>query len=197
MRKRSKSFIEALAILFTLLILASSLFNQNGTELGQPADFYTFSKEVSLEELVDVANNYNKAIYLPTDLPDNLELTTLYLKYSPLISIVVYSAEGNKDYKTAELTIEISASSSPPSYNELVSQAEASEYKSAHLINAWPVSVNERAYAGEINEVRGGNGDYILLIIAWIDGMRYLICCPTLTKDNAVQMVASMSLRTK
>ena len=131
---------------------------------------------------------------MPPELPNNLELTIIYLKDNPFIGIAVYSAEGNKDYKTAELTIQITPSASSPTYNELMSQVENSTSETALEINNWPVLINERAYAGGDVETREKYGDYILLVTAWIDDMRYMISCRTMITTKAMEMITSMQL---
>ena len=95
----------------------------------EPMDFYATSREVSLGELVDFADKYDISLYLPSELPNNLKLTAIYLKDGPFVAILVYSAEGNKDYKTAELTIEIIPTSDTPTLNELESRAESSPFE--------------------------------------------------------------------
>ena len=137
---------------------------------------------------------YNLLIYLPSELPNNLELITIYLKDSPFIAITVYSAENNNDYKTAELTIQITPSSLSPTYNELVSQTENSEYETALQVNGWPVLINEKAYAGADSETRDKYGEFILLVTVWIDGMGYMINCRTLITTEAVELVGYMYL---
>ena len=62
--------------------------------------------------------------------------------------MVVYSAEANKDYKTAELTIQISPATSIPTCNELLSNINNPEFEKVFEINGWPVLVNERASSG-------------------------------------------------
>jgi hypothetical protein len=197
MRKNAKNLTGAFIILLTVLVLAYSLSNTMEPEYGRVQDFYGTSREVSLNEMVDVAETYNKLLYLPTELPNNLMLITIYLKDSPFIAIIVYSAEGNKDYKTAELTIQISLSDSPPTYNDLVSQAEDSEYETALEINNWSVLVNERANTGGNTETIEKYGEHILIVFAWIDGMRYIINCRNLMKTDAVSMVEGMCLLTE
>ena len=80
MKKNHKSFLRACVFLVALLVLASSLLNTTEPELGEPADFYGTSKEVSLNEMVDVADQSNLLIYMPLELPNNLEFTIIYLK---------------------------------------------------------------------------------------------------------------------
>lgn len=172
------------------------LFNTRTFKGPKPADFYGCSKEVSLNELIEVANKSNFSLYLPCELPNSLELITTYLKETPFIAIVVYSAEGNKDYKTAELAIEIAPSPCSPTYEELVAQTENSEYETALMINGWPVLVNEHASAGGNEEFRQKYGAYSLLVMTWIDGMQYLISCPTLSPEEAIQLIENMILIT-
>ncbi len=198
MRKKEKSFFEALLILIPLLLLVLTVFNtvEPRLEYGEPLDFYGTSREVSLTEMVEVASKFNMSVYLPSELPNNLKHTTIYLKDSPFVAIIVFSAESNKDYKTAELTIQISPSSSPPTYNQLISQAENNEYETVLEIKGNPVLINEKAYSGGEEKFKEKYGDYILLVLAWIDGMRYTICCPTLMTDEAIQLVEDMYLLT-
>jgi len=195
MQMRSKSFLRTLVVLIVLFVIASLLFDlKEYSNTSEPADFYGTSKEVSLEEMANVANKFNLSIYLPSELPDNFELTTIYLKDGPFIAIVVYSAEGNKDYKTAELGIQITPSDSPPTYNELVSIANESEYKMALEINDWPVLIDERKFITTNEDFKKKYGDYTLLMKFWIEGMRYNIGAPTLNVATAIQLVENMSL---
>lgn len=163
-----------------------------------PADFYGTSKEVSLNEMIEFAIIYNISIYLPFTLPSNLSLTAIYLKESPFIAIVVYSAEDNKDYKTAELTIQLASIHSGfiPTYDQLISQVEDSEFESALEINGWPVKVNEKANSGGDPEFREKYGDYTLLVWVWIEEVGYTINAPTLETEDVVQLVGSMKLIT-
>lgn len=196
MRKNDKSFLRAFIILIVVLVLATSFLNTLEPELGQPEDFYATSRKVSLNELVDVADQSNLLIYLPFEIPKNYELTVIYLKETPFIAIVVYSADGNKDYKTAELTIQISPSESTPTYDELVSNAANSEYVVALEINGWSALVNEKANVGSNIETRKKFGDFVLLVTVWINGIRYMICCPTLTTSSSILLVENMCLLT-
>lgn len=163
-------------------------------------DFYHFSREVSLSELVQVADKLDiKPLYLPSALPHGLQLTAIYLKDGSFIAIVVYSAEGNKDYKTAELTIEIvpiPPGMEMPTYEQLQAWAENPEAKAsmpqALIVNDRPVMVYKRAYTGGHEERRAKYGDYTLAVRVWIGGNDYLISAPTLTLDGASQLVQSI-----
>jgi len=185
MRKKSKFFITAIAVAILLSMFASWILNMelNGSYL-RPGDFYGTSKEVSLEEMAEIADIKNISIYLPSTLPNNLTMTAIYLQETPFIAIVVYSAEGNKDYKTAELGIQLTQIPSEfiPTYDL--------------EINGWPVKVNEKASSGGDPEFREKYGDYTLLVWVWIEEVGYTICAPTLGTEEAVQLVGSMILIT-
>lgn len=194
MRKAIKSLIVVLATTSSfILIIIIAISPLLGTHIGgTPVDFYGTSRDVSLNETITVAKQYNLSIYLPFELPDDFECTAIYLKDSPFIAIVVYSAEGNMDYKTAELVIQISPAGSPPTYSELESIAESMLFTIAVEINSWPVLVNEKASTGGEVETRKKWGDYFLLVTVYIEGMRYMITCPTLTTNEAILMVEKL-----
>ncbi len=199
MRRAIKSLIVALATLSSFILIIFSIL---GPQIvisigGVPADFYGTSRDVSLNETIIVAKQYNLSIYLPSELPDDFECTAIYLKDSPFIVIVVYSAEGNIDYKTAELVIQISPAGSPPTYSELESIAASMLFTTAVEINSWPILVNEKASTGGEVETRKKWGDYFLLVTAYIEGMRYMINCPTLTTNEALLMVEKLHLVTE
>jgi len=159
---------------------------------SEPADFYAISKEVSLSELIDIVERQNRTVYLPSELPEGFELTAIYVREDEFLAIIVYSVEDNKDYKTAELTIEISPSLQTPTLDELKSWAEDSEHEKALEINGWPVWVNEKAYIG-VEERREKYGkEYAPLVIVWIKGHRYMIGSPVLTVEELIQLVRSM-----
>ena len=197
MKRRDKSCVISLAIIVALFTLASWFLNTAElVNVRTPADFYGTSREASLNEMVDVANRFNMSIYLPSELPNNLELTAIYLRDDSFLAIVVYSANGNKDYRIAELGIQISPSEFSPTYDELRSEAETSEYKTALEINSWPVLINEKADWGGNEASKEKYGDYTLLVRVWIDGMEYNIGAPTLNVGTTVELVESMSLLT-
>lgn len=76
-------------------------------------DFYRAGGvKVSLDDNTKVVEEAGRTIYPPSKLPHGLKLTAIYFKDGPFIAIFFYSTEGNKDYKTAELTIEVAPSNS-------------------------------------------------------------------------------------
>ena len=184
--------------LLTLLVFASIYLNiinhNNSNTISSPADFYGTSKEVDLNEFVTYLNNNDISVYLPADLLDKFEMTAIYLKESPFIAIVVYSAESNKDYKTAELTIQISPATSIPTYEELSSNIENPEFEKAFEINGWPVLVNERASSGGDSSFIAKYGEYTLLTMIWIEMNQYLVNSPTLITAEVKVLVENMVL---
>ena len=198
MRKNAKSFLISSASLLTILIFASTflitLNTNNINTTPTPPDFYATSKEVNISEFTNYLKKNEIAVYLPSDLPNNFEMTAIYLKESPFIAIVVYSAESNKDYKTAELTIQISPAISIPTYNELISNIKNPEFEKAFEINGWPVLVNERASSGTDSSFIAKYGEYTLLTMIWIEGNQYIINSPTLITDEVIVLAENMSL---
>jgi hypothetical protein len=179
-----------------LVIILSVATSVKPSIISKPPDFYGTSKEVTLEEMTGVANENDISIYLPESLPKDLKLTAVYLKESPFIAILVYSAEGNKDYKSAELTLEIAPVGPKwiPIFNELQSEAEKSPDKTAIQINNWPVLIHENADAGGNTEQIEKYGQYTLLINIWIENIGYSYNASTLTTQNAISMIETMQL---
>ena len=198
MRRRTRRAIPygaALVIVIALLALYSAEPDIIGV-----VDFYAIAREASLSELVQVADKTGNPLYLPSALPPGFKLTAIYLhEDEPLkegeilffISIVVYSAEGNKDYKTAELGIQITLGARP-TYKQMQAWTEKSKYVTVLRINDWPVRLNERASTGGNEERRAKYGEYQLLVEVWIKAIAYTISPMTLTPDEAIQLVRSM-----
>ncbi len=191
--KNQKNIIITLIITIGVFIVASwSISSISPRLISIPADFYGTSKEVNINEFTTYLNKTNLTIYLPSDLLDKYEMTAIYLKESPFIAIVVYSAESNKDYKTAELTIQIAPAPSIPTYNELSSNIKNPEFEKAYEINDWPVLVNERASSGGESSFIAKYGEYTLLTMIWIEGNNYFINSPTLITAEVIILVENM-----
>ncbi len=195
MRKNTKSFTISLVSLLTLLIFASTFLNSlNNNTISSPADFYGTSKEVDINEFTTYLNKNDITVYLPSDLLDKFEMTAIYLKEKPFIAIVVYSADSNKDYKTAELTIQISPATSIPTYNELSSNIKNPEFEKAFEINSWPVLVNERASSGGDSSFIAKYGEFTVLTMIWIEENQYFINSPTLITAEVKILVENMKI---
>lgn len=183
----------ALSTVIILFVLFSVWSPKPRETTHPPPDFYAVSKEVSLTEMLTVADNNNISLYLPSELPKNLNLTAIYLKEGNFIAIVVYSAEGNKDYKTAEFGIEIAhiGIEQSPTFEELQSRAKKSENETALEINGWPILVLEKASCS-YPERREKYGDYQRTVRVYIEGIRYSFGAPTLTTDEMIQIIQNM-----
>lgn len=196
MRNKSKNFVisfVALLIFFVSATLISNIsYNNNQNLVSNPPDFYAISKEVSIDEFKTYLKENNISAYLPTIIPEKLILTAIYLEEEPFVVIVVYSADFNKDYKTAELTIQISLANYKPDYNELVSNIHNPETEIALQINTWPLLVNEKASAGEESSFIAKYGEYTVLTMLWIQNTQFYINSPTYTLLDVITLVENM-----
>jgi hypothetical protein len=69
--------------------------------------FMSQAREVSLEELKDIMKSYGFDLLVPHYIPDGIKLSAVYYKCCPLVVIIVYSDRGVKDYRFANIAIEI------------------------------------------------------------------------------------------
>jgi len=69
--------------------------------------FMLQAREVSLEELRDIMKSHGYDILIPHHIPDGIKLSAVYYKCCPLVVIIAYSDKGVKDYRFANITIEI------------------------------------------------------------------------------------------
>jgi len=208
MKEKISPIVATLVTVIVLLSLARSARFVNvgptppiGTQQGLkhlPAPFYGISRSVTLDELVRVAKEAGLRVYLPSWLPKGLRLTAIYLKDKPFIAILVYSAEGNKDYRTAELTIQVVIRTRfIPTFEQLKREVEMSRVDDeALIINGWLVRLIKDASTGGDPLTRAKWGERALLVYIWIKGdnyaLRYTIFAPILTSEEVKQMIRSM-----
>jgi hypothetical protein len=69
--------------------------------------FMSQAREVSLEELKDIMKSYGFDLLVPHYIPDGIKLSAVYYKCCPLVVIIAYSDRGVKDYRFANIAIEI------------------------------------------------------------------------------------------
>jgi len=197
MEKNSKKIMLSLIVVLIILILNSWALNLSIKPVSSIVDFYGTSEEVSLKEFLNYASENNLSIYLPNKLPsNNFNMTAIYLKRGPFIAIIVYSTEGNKDYKTAEFTIEMSSVNPDriPTFSDLQIEAEKSQDIIAMEINNWPIIIYEHAYNGH-PEFRKKYGEYTLIAYFWIEQVCYSMGAPTLNNAmDLIPIIESMSL---
>ncbi|TFG23272.1 MAG: hypothetical protein EU533_03325 [Promethearchaeota archaeon] len=194
MKRKNKSIIVNLILTVFAIFFVSLIFNNSMNSSSTPPDFYGCSQEVDLEEFSDFLEEYNRTVYLPKSLPNDYELTAIYLdKQEYFIAIVVYSAELNKDYKTAELTYQISIATSTPTCEELTANIQNSDTESVYEINGWPVLLNEKASSGGESSFIDKYGEFTVLTMLWIKGIAYSINSPTLNSSQVISLIENMS----
>jgi hypothetical protein len=69
--------------------------------------FMSQAREVSLEELKDIMKSHGFDLLVPHYIPDGIKLSAVYYKCCPLVVIIAYSDRGVKDYRFANIAIEI------------------------------------------------------------------------------------------
>ncbi|TFG23954.1 MAG: hypothetical protein EU533_02630 [Promethearchaeota archaeon] len=196
MRKQHKSFLINIIILLALGTFLSTLLNSSGnTNFSSPPDFYATSQEVDLNEFSDFLEENEYTVYLPKSWPNDYKLTAIYLKKDPFIAIVVYSAELNKDYKTAELTYQISIVTSTPTHEELSQDIQDPSIETVYEINGWPMLLNEEASSGGESSFVDKYGEFTVLTMLWIESCQYMINSPNLTPEEVITLVENMSTK--
>jgi len=184
-----------MSIVLAMGILLSTFFIYINSDFEGPPDFYGTSQEVDLKEFSDFLEEYNHTVYLPKSLPNDYELTAIYLdKQEFFIAIVVYSAELNKDYKTAELTYQISIATTIPTYEELSQNIQDPTKETVYVINGWLMLLNEEACSGGESSFIEKYGEYTVLTMLWIESCAYTINSPLLIPDQVINLVENMSL---
>ena len=135
-------------------------------------DFTRIAEEVSLQELIEYMAEHGATLYLPTQLPDGLEITAVYLKRGPFVAVIVWDSHGNKDPATAELVMQVSPGE-PPSLERL---KELYYRKNEYVleINGWPVAIKMDVPVMNLRS-REKRGETAPVIYVWIDGIRYSI----------------------
>lgn len=69
--------------------------------------FMLQAREVSLDEMRDIMKSHGYDVLIPHYIPDGIKLSAVYYKCCPLVVIITYSDRGVKDYRFANITIEI------------------------------------------------------------------------------------------
>ncbi len=124
MRRYTIPLVLAALLLLSISLSQFFLSANNGREQArfEPPLYEGFmlqAKEVSLDEFINTMKSHGIEVVLPTRLPKNLVISTIYYKCCPLVAMVVYSARGEKDYRYAELVIEIAPNPFPLSEEHL------------------------------------------------------------------------------
>jgi hypothetical protein len=118
-RRTINHVVKVLAITAVVFIVyAWNTHNSNKVYGIMPIYNENSAKNTPLNEFVGFMEKNDFSLYLPSVLPNDLKLTFIYLQESPFIGMVVYSAEGDKDYRTAELVFEIAPAQLVPTLDE-------------------------------------------------------------------------------
>jgi hypothetical protein len=75
-----------------------------------PHFFETFmlqAREVFQEELRDIMKSHGYNVLIPHYIPHGIKFSAIYYKCCPLVVVIAYSDRGVKDYRFANITIEI------------------------------------------------------------------------------------------
>ena len=160
-------------------------------------EFIEIAEEVSLQELVDFMAAGGKKLYLPTELPEGLELTAIYMKDGPFVAVLVYDREGVKDPALAELVIQVapgpeyygmSVDEYVRGYEEIFPEGRIEVLE----INGWPVFIDKEAPVYRPRKI-AKFGNTILTATVWIDGIEYTIGLPkTYTVEQLKALIQSM-----
>jgi|GEM_PF-1889835 len=149
--------------------------------MSKPPDITIVGEEISLQELVEIMEKWdNVTIYLPTQLPDGMELTTIWFKYGVYpIAVVVYDSHGERNPYQAEFGIQI-VPTGPPDLSLLRELCE--EYGDKLIqVNGWWVIIHEKVPSS-----------YQTVVDVWIDGVWYAIGARTLTVEEVIAIIQSM-----
>jgi len=154
-------------------------------------DFTRIAEEVSLQELIEYMAEHGATLYLPTQLPDGLEITAVYLKRGPFVAVIVWDSHGNKDPATAELVMEVAPGETPSL--EKLKEVYCRENEYVLEINGWPVAIKMDAPVMRLR-TREKWGETVPFITVWIDGIRYSITGDPnlLTLEQIEELVQSM-----
>jgi hypothetical protein len=69
--------------------------------------FMLQAREVSLEELRDIMKSHGYNVLIPHYIPHGIKFSAVYYKCCPLVVVIAYSDRDVKDYRFANITIEI------------------------------------------------------------------------------------------
>ncbi len=189
MKSRLLPYIAALITVALIASLTLTLtrtpeaFEAPTVPHGMPADFTRVAEEISLQEFLEIAKENGFTVYLPTWLPDDMELTAVWFKYGLYpIAIVVYDSHGEEDPYLAEFSIQIIPTPCLP--------VTPTEDSIVLEVNGWQVII-KKAHLTVPREI-AKFGEYALVADVYIDGVWYSICAPTLTVEEVIAIIQSM-----
>jgi len=155
--------------------------------------FMSKAKEVSLTELRDIMKSKGYELLVPRWLPEGIKLSTIYYKCCPLVVIMVYSDRGTKDYRYANITIEIAPFDPRYAPSEEYLQGRNNPPKEYVVkIRDLVAIVIPESMPGDPEQQRLF-GSYPLAV-GWRNGLEYIIAVKRpLTVDDLISLLNSLS----
>lgn len=195
-----KNIFPLIAALVTVIIILGIYSNflegmivENPDMSGPPPGIDKNLEEVTMEEMLTTAANRSVPIYLPSQLPKNLEITAVYMSTKTFRIIIPFNSNSDKNYHTAEFYIGITQDSSPPTFSEMQTWAEGKETETALFISGWLIYLIENASIS-IPERREVYGETQFTADAYRDGIEYTFVMATLTMDEFIDIIYCMVL---
>ncbi len=186
------------------VISSPGYFEETIQELPPPdfhpiADFTRVAERVSLQELINYMAEHGMTLYLPTQLPNGLKLTAVWLKDGPFVAMIVYDRHAETDPYLAELVIELyptplTAYGGRSELEKHLKEVYGDEYGKRIKtleVNGWFVVIDEKAPCGAPRTVEKF-GPYVLYVRVWIEEVEYRIVAHTLTVEEVVQLIQNM-----
>jgi len=181
------------AIMVTMMAMANlwmTPLKMKPEMYGSIVPFYEIAEKITLNELIEAANEYNFNLYLPTKMPGNITLVAIY--YKPPLIMLSYSDKEVKDYRYDKVTIEVYMGSQvPPSLEELKLTAEKEPNNQVFSINSARGILIENARWGdpELQELYGSSP----FAYFWLGNHYYMISVvPPITSDQLIEIIQNM-----
>ncbi len=193
--------VFVIAALVALLSAAAIVIpmQRNSPSLGPfvPTWLTSPNNEISASQLGSAYSAHGLSLELPSQLPRGLSLSSVHVPdvNSPYgYAMLTYSANGVKDFRYAEVDIELIPGSAP-SASELnvMANAEQGIQFQQLAINGIPVLLNPQAQIGDPElQKQFGPDTYALF---WAGGVYYQIrAYHPLTADDVLGMIATLQL---
>lgn len=187
-----KPLVGSLVVTVSIIIAFAFPFfmaHYEDTKFSVPPLYEAFmsqAREVSLAELTQAVNAHNASLIVPTWLPDQMVLTAVYMKCCPFVAIITYSDHGAKDFRDAELTVEIAPGAQPP----LEQLRQASPDKLRQIGDRWVVVFDRAPFGDPEMQRRFGPSPYAYF---WSGGLYYQVGVKApRTPEDLIRIINSM-----
>jgi len=152
-----------------------------------PPSFESIAKRVTKEEFDQKYRQLELNYLLPTKLPEKMEISAIYMKDTPRITVLTYSKTGIVDISTAEMTLEIF-----PAEGIIFDESQA---KGDFIeINGHEAYYNTNAWVGH-EEYREKYGDTATVVNIYVKPYSYLFRFePDISKDEIYDTLKSLKI---